>query len=135
MIDLFVKEAISDDEASLLLQYVFDLVEKKIVICSWDYLENNKVANSCECLAVKISITGDAQTLLQCYRIDIPLATFLERLQAYCKKKSVTCYVAANNFDDFYMITSQNEMIMVVERTDEESADNGEVYFMERLKK
>lgn len=40
MIDFFVKEAINDEEASLLLQQVFSLAENKVVILSLQEIEN-----------------------------------------------------------------------------------------------
>lgn len=55
MIDFFVKEAISDEEASLLLQQAFNLTEDKVVIWRLQDLENStkKPSKSCECLGIK----------------------------------------------------------------------------------
>lgn len=82
MIDFFVKEAISDEETSLLLQQASDLAKDKVVIWRLQDLENStkKLPKSCECLVIKSLIEGDACTLLQIHRIEIPLNTFLIRL-------------------------------------------------------
>ena len=85
MIDFFVKEAISDEDISLLLQQAFKLSEDKVVILNLQDIENlgKNLPKSCECFGVKSPIEGDAPTLLQIHRIDIPLIIFLKRLQSF----------------------------------------------------
>lgn len=135
MIDFFVKEAIDDEDASLLLQYVFNLAKKDIVICSWEYLENNDIAESCKCLAIKVLMEGgDASTLLQLWIIKIPLANFLEKLQSFCDKKSITCFVTSennypNSYYNYYKITPNCAMIEVSEWLKEDNEGNEQIYF------
>gem|GEM_PF-4670895 len=76
--DFFIKETISDEKASLLLQKVFSLPESKVAVLSLQELETlgNQLPKLCECLGVKSLIEGDACTLLQIHRIDIPLDIF-----------------------------------------------------------
>lgn len=132
MIDFFMKEAISDNVASLLVQHVFNLKEKDVLVCSLKYLESNRIEKLYQCLVIKIPMKGDVCTLLQTYRVEIPFTVFLERLQSFCRKESVTCYVPSNNFDDFYLITPNNEMVEVTQ-VFEEGADNcDEAYFVKK---
>lgn len=99
MIDFFVKEAISDEETSLLLQQVFNLAEDRVVIWHLQDLENStkKLPKSCECLKIKSLMESDACTLLQIHRVEVPLDIFLKRLKFFCKTNSITCYVPSAN--------------------------------------
>lgn len=134
MIDFLVKEDISEKDANLLLQYVFNLVKDEIVIYSLESFESlaEKLSESCKCIGIKISMKGDVCTLLQTYRIEIPFTIFLERLQFFCNKKTITCYVPSNNFDDFYLITPNNEMVEVTQFFEEETYNWDETYFVKK---
>lgn len=134
MIDFFVKEAINDEDASLLLQHVFNLAKDEILIYSLESYNNltEKLPESCKCLGIKIPMKGDVCIQLQTYLIEVPLSTFLERLQSFCTKESLTCYVPANNFDDFYSITPNNEMIEVTQFFEEEADNWDEAYFVKK---
>ncbi|WP_199506878.1 MULTISPECIES: hypothetical protein [unclassified Psychrobacter] len=142
MIDFFVKEAISDERASLLLQKTFGLPENKVTVLSLQEMEalENQLPKSCDCLGVKSLIEGDACTLLQIHRIDIPLDIFLERLQSFCKAESITCYVPsesvyANSYYNYYEITPDCEMIEVSEWLKDDNEDNKQIYFHNKLTK
>ena len=134
MIDFLVKEDISDEDARLLLQHLFNLAKDEIVIYSLEGFEKStkKLPESCKCLGIKISMKGDVCTLLQTYRVEIPFTVFLERLQSFCKKESITCYVSSNNFDDFYLITPNYEMVEVTQFFEEETYNWDEAYFVKK---
>lgn len=139
MIDFFVKEAISDEETSVLLQQVFNLTEDRVVIWHLQDLENStkKLPISCECLGIKSLMGGDACTLLQVYQIEISLDTFLTRLQSFCKINSITCYVPSENvyassYYNYYKITPDREMIEVSEWLKYDD-DNKRIYFHNAL--
>ncbi len=134
MIDFLVKEDISDEDAILLLQHLFNLAKDEIVIYSLEGFENltKKLPESCKCLGIKIPTKGDVCTLLQTYRVEIPFTVFLERLQSFCKKESITCYVSSNNFDDFYLITPNYEMVEVTQFFEEEADNWDEAYFVKK---
>lgn len=136
MIDFFVKQAISDEKASLLLQKVFSLSENKVLVLSLQEIETlgNKLPKICECLGVKSLVEGDACTLLQIHRIDIPLDIFLKRLQSFCKTESITCYVPSENiytssYYNYYKITPDCEMIEVSEWLKDDNENNKQIYF------
>ena len=136
MMDFFIKEAISDEKAGLLLQKVFSLPKSKVTVLSLQELETleSQPPQLCECLGVKSSIEGDACTLLQIYRIEIPLDVFLKRLQSFCKTESITCYVPsesvyASSYYNYYKITPDCEMIEVSEWLKDDNEDNEQIYF------
>ena len=140
MIDFFVKQAISDEKASLLLQKVFSLPENKVAVLSLQEIGTlgNQLPKLCECLGVKSLIEGDACMLLQIYRIKIPLDIFLKRLQSFCKTESITCYVPsekvyASSYYNYYKITPDCEMIEVSEWLKDDNEDNKQIYFHNKL--
>ena len=142
MIDFLVKEDISEKDASLLLQYVFNLAKDEIVIYSLESFENltEKLPESCKCLGIKIPMRGDVCIQLQTYRIEIPSTVFLERLQTYCQKNFLTCYVISENvypysYYNYYKVTPDNEMIEVSELLKDDTEDDGEIYFYDTLLK
>jgi len=141
VIDFFVKEAISDEETSLLLQQVFNLTEDRVVIWHSQDLENltKKLPKSCECLGIKSLMEGDACTLLQIHRAEVPLDIFLTRLQSFCKTNSITCYVPSENvyassYYNYYKITPDCEMMEVSEWLKDDE-DNKRIYFHNTLLK
>ena len=142
MIDFFVKEAISDEKVSLLLQQIFSLPENKVAVLSLQEIETvgNKLPKLCECLGVKSLIEGDACTLLQIHRIEIPLDIFLKRLQYFCKTESITCYVPSENiytgsYYNYYKIMPDCEMIEVSEWLKDDNENNQQIYFHNKLMK
>lgn len=134
MIDFLVKEDISEKDANLLLQYVFNLAKDEIVIYSLESFENlaEKLSESCKCIGIKIPMKGDVCTLLQTYRIEIPFNVFLERIQSFCRKEFITCYVPSNNFNDFYLIAPNDEMVEVTQFFEEETDNWDEAYFVKK---
>ena len=72
--------------------------------------------------------------LLQIHRTEIPLDTFLQRLQSFCKKESITCYVPSENiyassYYNYYKITPDREMIEVSEWLKDDDENNKQIYF------
>lgn len=142
MIDFFVKEAISDEETSLLLQQAFNLKEEQVLVWRLQDLVNStkKLSKSCDCLGIKSLMEDGACTLLQIYRVEVPLDIFLKRLQSFCKTNSITCYVPfenvyASSYYNYYKITPDREMMEVSEWLKDDDDDNKRIYFHNTLLK
>lgn len=112
MMDILIKNNLSEDELLDFLTLVFSVEAGKIMIVPTVDFSGMEIIDfsGIDCVCVYESIGGDASKLLQLYRYTLSDDELICRLQVACRFGKMACYVPRDSFDNWYLMDGGESM-------------------------